>query len=116
MTITRIQIARLKAVIGQQVTITRGEQSCQVKVVPSQSKAKLVGTDGSYREVIVEDWIVLIDEWTLTGPLHPLKGDRITTNNETWVISHPDDKTPVFENFNPCDRPAIAWTIHSVKR
>lgn len=111
-------IARLKARHGIAITITRGEQSCQLVAVPGQSKATIVGDNGAFQTVIVSDWLILVSEWTLTGPAEPRKGDKITIDDSEaiYFVAHPDDKTPVFRNFNPLDRPAKAWRVHSIPR
>lgn len=110
-------LALLKQTDGISVTITRGEQTCTLTAVPSTSKATLIGSDGSYTQVVVEDWIVIASEFTLTEPAYPKKGDLITVDEASkYLTAHPDDKTPIYANFNPLDRPALAWIIHSIPR
>ena len=116
--ITLGHIKRLRQTSGVEVEITRGEHlhSCFLIAVPSSSTAKVVGEDGSYTVVQVEDWIILRSDWTLYGPAEPQRGDKISVGGCSWLVNHPDENTPVFANFNPLDRPALAWVVHSMPR
>lgn len=117
---TLLHFRRLFAKEGKSITIIRGtgDSAAEIEIdaVPSQSKATLTGSDGSYQVVIVEDWIVLRSEWTLT-PAYPVKGDRIVLEDDTeYRVGHPDAKSTVYTNFNPIDRPALAWTVHTLPK
>jgi hypothetical protein len=112
------QLARLRARHGIEVTITRGQQNCTLIAVPAKSTAKVVGSDGSYSVITVEDWLIAADEWDVgeDGDQYPQKGDDINASGSRYYVTHPDDKTPVFANFNQLDRPAVAWRVHSMPR
>lgn len=112
--ITITHIGRLRTRAGISVRITRGEQSCDLIAVPSVSTANMVGDDGSYTTVEVFDWIIVVADWKLTEPATPRKGDKIVVGETEYRVAHPDEKTPVFSNFNTLDRPALAWTVHSL--
>ena len=115
MGLTLQHVDRLRASCGIPVTVTRGGQTCSLVAVPATSNATLSGADGSFNVIEIDDWIIVAAEWTLTNPAYPAKGDRITVDDSTaYLVGHPDIKTPLFQNFNQLDRPALAWTVHSV--
>jgi hypothetical protein len=118
MSITTAHVRTLQQTNGVDVTIRRGAQTCALTAVPVSSVANVVGKDGSFTEVTVDDWVVLVSAWTIQQPAHPIKGDEITIDGSTdrYLVSHPDATKPVFYNFNHCDRPAVAWQLHSVPR
>lgn len=120
-------LALLQASDGIRVTVTRDPRnsesldnvrSCSLVAVPSRSTAKLVGDDGSFSVINVEDWLIVCRDWLIEGPSYPIKGDAISIQGSDiqWFVAHPDEKTAIFENFNLLDRPAKAWTVHSIPR
>lgn len=118
MDVTTIHMQTLQGIRGVPVTIRRKAQSCTLVAVPAMSKAQLVGKDGSFSEITVDDWLILVSEWTLQEPAHPAKGDELTIDGATerYLIAHPDGAQPAYRNFNQTDRPAKAWRVHSVPR
>lgn len=113
--ITTPHIKTLQRQHGIPVQIVRAGRICNLTAVPAMSEANLVGKDGSFTEIKVDDWLVLVSEWTLEGS--PQKGDEIRVDTTTrYLVSHPDATKPHFQNFNQLDRPAKAWRIHSVPR
>lgn len=116
MSITLSHIARLRKSNSVAVRVVRGAQTCELIAVPAVSKANMVGADGSYTTIEVADWIIVAADWTLTNPATPQKGDKIVVvaDGTEYRVAHPDEKTPVFSNFNQLDRPALAWTVHSM--
>lgn len=112
---TLAQLKILQRADGVPVTIRRSTQTCDLIAVPSFSKTQLFDGGGSLTEVMVDDWIIVASEWTLDGP--PQKGDEIAVDDSAkYLVSHPDNKTPVYSNFNLLDRPAKAWIVHSTPR
>lgn len=109
---TEIHIVRLKASAGIRVTYNAQGETRSIDAVPATSTARLVGSDGSYKEMPVDDWIVLVADLVgLTS--EPKQGHTISVDGATYLVNHPDEKTPVYENFNQLDRPAKGWRIHT---
>jgi hypothetical protein len=112
------QLQRLRARHGIEVSITRGSESFSLVAVPAKSTAKLSGSDGSFSVVTIEDWLIAVADWQFTGVANrfPRKGDEISIfgSDEKYLVTHPDQNTPVYANFNSLDRPAVAWRIHSM--
>lgn len=118
MNVTEIQYATLRAIRGQAVEIRRGAQLMELTIVPAESESTIAGRNGSYTEVTIADWLILVSEWTIQGPAEPQKGDEITIagTDYQYLVAHPDATKPAFVNFNQLDRPAIAWRVHSVPK
>lgn len=109
-------LARLRARYGVEVRVTRNGNSLTLDAVPAKSTAKVVGGDGSFSVLTIDDWLIAVCDWPRIDDIpYPLKGDEISVGGIPYIVTHPDQNTPVFSNFNQLDRPAVVWRVHSMQ-
>lgn len=118
MTSTLRHLAKLQRKYGITVDVAHGNVVASLIAVPAKSTAKVVGLDGSFTEYTIDDWIVAVADWPRGWSSPPQKGDLLKLQTGTgvvnYIVTHPDQNTPVFSNFNQLDRPALAWRIHTI--
>jgi hypothetical protein len=109
---------RLLAKHGIRIVIERDGQSCPaLSAVPAKSTAKVVGADGSFNVIAVDDWLICVSSFKQFWPQGPQRGDCIRVVGDecaAYLIGHPDANTADYSNFNQLDRPALVWRIHSI--
>jgi hypothetical protein len=109
------QLRTLQAVNPVAITIRRGPQKCSLTACPAKTFGEMTGGDGSLTKFVLKDWLIAAEDFTLTLPAEPQRGDVITVDasGKKYNVSHPDPTAPETEPHGDCE-PLIGWRVHSV--
>lgn len=109
------QLRTLQAVNPVALTIRRGPQKCSLTSCPAKTLGEMTGGDGSLTKYTLKDWLIASEDFTLTSPAEPQRGDEITVDasGKKYRVSHPDPNAPEVQPHGDCE-PLIGWRVHSV--
>lgn len=112
---TLFQLRTLQAANPVTITIRRGPQKCTLVAAPATSDGRMCGSDGLWSSYTLDDWLIAAEDFTLTSPAKPQRGDEITIDADgtTYHVEHPDQSKPAIENHGAC-KPVAGWRVHSV--